>query len=844
MSGKSDLGYSAFATPRQRSTRVQWAKWLAGSTLTMVAACSAGGGSSGGDGGLFTTDPGVGANGGPGGVVVAKLELQAPAQARFVLRGTLPVPKGTFPRADGKLPFSIRNIDGNCVPTQVEMVSRYPVDSDGADVLEVLATVDRPAGAPVGQMLQYQVVENPHPRGKLPIKKTLLQMIATPASALLVAHDVFGHEYRVDLLTGMRAGVAGPNTQLLRQGSVAVQMRMYGTMLPTTSQLGAPSGALPHFFGVHSYATAWANQEALSLDLRVNNGPSGRDGSVNTDDPLGLVYFKDVELWIPVGWSAQCDVGDPCLGMPATQGGYTKVPLVKPDPTGKMHVMPPQAMFHRRIAISKPSAQAFARAMLDQEGLGFCRRGTSPDTGAELYSWWNDATARYFPQRHKLPDLSYLGQANIQGRLTWEFGVTKGHLENGTFTQYPYNSPDLGWAHPWGIDYGGMTGGSEIHLYDGLTTAEGASRNGYRHFELIHRMYCDRQPQVLFNKNGEHANVEEWTVQGPNFPFVPMTFFQKIIAGNNPFGYSNTPAFQRAYVVAQGKQPAYEAQLLAFAPIDFQHYTRFTRAPKVLAWLGNDAIAKDDLRMAADIFRLSYHQFFTTSNGGMVVSQLKPAIQFVNQYPHRGFGFGRGEAWGVDCSIAAYSLSDNAWRQRWTPWFKIVADTLIAGQDTCNGMIQSAINNKVLAGQFRGRQSIEQAITENMLWGLREGVFRDNDPARASALAESISASCYAMIGPMAWATSLHAPWSHLAVGPLDVNLAPYCGSVPAGGAGNGGDGFQTPSSFAYGYELTGDPTFLNKAQEMLGGPNLLNALKGQGFNNLENKAALIATLQ
>lgn len=840
----TDLGNSAPGTSR-RSTRTRWAVWLAGTSLSLVAACSAGAGSSGGSGdGLFTTDPGVGSNPGPGGAVVALLELQVPNQARFVLRGTLPVPKGTYPRTDGKLPFSIRNVDGNCVPTQVETVTRYPDANDGADVIEVLATVDRPAGALAGQLVQYKVVENPHPRGKLPIKKSVLDLLAAPASAMLVAHDVFGHEYRVDLLQGMRAGVAGTNTQVLRQGPVAVQMRMYGTMLPMSSLLGSPSGALPHFFGVHSYATAWANEEALSLDLRVNNGPSGRDGSSTTDDPLGQVYFKDIELWIPLGWTAQSDVGDPALAAPVTNNGYNKVPLVKPEPGGKMHVMPKQAMFHRRIALSRPSGQTFARSLLEQDGLGFCRRGISPDTGAELYSWWNDATARYFPQRHKLPDLSYLGQSNMLGRLSWEFGVTKGHLENGTFTQYPYNAPDLGWAHPWGIDYGGMTGGTEIHLYDGLTTAEAASRMGYRHFELIHRMYCDRQPQVLFNKNGNHASVDEWIVQGANFPFVPMVFFQGIIAGTNPFGYTNTPAYQRTHVTTNGLQPSYEAQLLSFAPIDYQHYTRFTRAPKVLAWLGNDALAKDDLRMAAEIFRFGYHQYFTSSNGGTVVTQLKTAMQYVAQHPHRGFAFGRGEAWGVDSAIAAYSLGDDAWRARWIPWFKVVADTIVTGQDTCNGMIQSVVNNKLLLGQFHGRQSIEQAITENMLWSLRESVFRDLDQPRAAALGDSIAASCEAMIGPMAWATNLNAPWSHLAVGPLDGNLPPYCGSVPAGGAGNGGDPFQTPSSFAYGYELTGDPTFLNKAQAMIGGPNLLNAIKGQGFNNLENRAALIATLQ
>src|SRR6185436_16227285 len=150
-----------------------------------------------------------------------------------------------------------------------------------------------------------------HATGKLPAKKDVVRLITQPSSALLVAHDVFGHQYSVDLLKDARTAIAGSSAKVLRQGPVAVQMRTYDTMMPNTTQLGAPNGALPHFFGVHAYLTAWANQDALSLDIRVNNGPSGRDGNSVADDPLGQVYFKDIELWIPNGWTALSDVGDP-----------------------------------------------------------------------------------------------------------------------------------------------------------------------------------------------------------------------------------------------------------------------------------------------------------------------------------------------------------------------------------------------------------------------------------------------------------------------------------------------------------------------------------------------------
>jgi hypothetical protein len=826
--------------------RAPWTRLAIAAALSIGAACSTGVGSqTGGSNSLFDAQPDAGGgNGGPGGPVVAVLELTTPTQAQFVLHGTVPVPKGTFPRADGKVPFSVRNITGTVVPTQVEIVSRYPDDSDGAAVIEVLARVDRPTNAVVGGKVQYQVVENPHPVGKLPIKQEVLSLLTKPAGTLLVATDVFGHQYTVDLFKNIRAQSPGVNLVNLRQGSVAVQMRTYDVMSRGSQTVGAPSGALPHFFGVHAYVTAWSQQNSLSLDLRVNNGPSGVDHGDPSDDPLGNVYFKSLELWVPTGWVVQSDVNDPCLGTAHSQGTYTAYPLIKPNADGSMHLMAQQAMLHRRLALSKSPAVAEARALLDQEGLGFCRRGPSPD-GGPLYSWWNQNTANYFPQRHKLADVSYYGVNSLEGNCASEFNNTKQHLEQGTATQYPYSMPAYGYNHGWGVQYGGMTSGSEIWFYDGFKTAEAASNKGYRAAQMQHRMYCDRQPQCLYDKNGETTRTDEWIVHGPTFDYIPITFFQRFNGnGNDPFGYATSPAFQRQYVASHTLQPAYETDILNWDPIDFQHYARFTHGAKVLAWLGNDAIAKDDLRMAAEIFRMSYHEYPTNSAGATMSSQLLSDMNHVHAHPGKGYGFGRGPAWGTDSAVCAYTLSDSTWRARWVGWFDKVADTLAQGQSSCNGFIQANVNIKNLAGQWYTRQSIEQAIIENVLWELKESVFRDADPARFAQTTDTLRDSLYAMIGPMAWDNSVHAPMAMVAVGPLDINLPPFCGSVPPGGTGNGGDKYQTPSSLAYGFELTGDQTFLTRASEMFATTNLLGTLTGSGMYSVENKIALIAALQ
>lgn len=804
-----------------------------------------GGDSGGGDNGLFSTGPGGEEMPSPGGDIVARIELPAPPTSldKFVVRATLPVPKGTFPRADGKFPFAVRNVSGLTAPTQVEIVSRYPLDSDGADVVEVLAYVDRPAGAAGGAPIGYDVVEHPHAPRSMPIRKSVMTAIAAPGTIKITAEDCFGHSYKVDPLVGMRS-LSG-NVDVLRRGQAAVQLRNYGTMVPTTQQIGGSNGALSHLFGVHTYMTSLAHEEFMLLDLRFNNGPSGSDKSPSAtqDDPLGDVYFKRIAIEIPQGWQVLFDVNDPAVGAPVGAGGRVSYDIVKPNADGTLHFMPSQGMFHRRLAVVRNSAVARARAYLDQTNLAFCVDGDSPDTGLAMYSWWNPATARYYPQKFPLPKLAQIG-LNPAGELWNRYTTTLGHLTSGTSGSHPYDAPQLGWAHPWSVAYGGMTGGTEIWFFDGFKVAESRSQYGYRALEMKHRMYSSRMPQVLYDKDGEHTTIERWLVQGASGPFAPMNYFQGLVGNSNdPFGLTQSPAFQRNYVAAQNLAPAYEATLRSYMPIDFQHYTRYLQSPMALSWLGNDAIAKDDLRMCAEIFRLSYHEYPISSSGYVSGTTMLADINAATNNPGYGIGFGRGESWGLVSAIAAFGLSDPAWRSRWDNWFSKASDLLANGQSNCNGIIQRILSNKILGGAYQARQSIEQAITENMLWSLKESVFRDRNPMRFAQTEATLTDSVYAMIGPLAWRPGW-GPASHLAVAPVNGTMTPFCNSLPASDATWGADTYQTPCSFAWGYAMTGDPTFLSKALEMYSQPTLPAAMGAQGLTNCEVRAALIAVTQ
>src|SRR5688572_10137694 len=682
-----------------------------------------------GDPSSLFTSPGSGGSSATGGAVVAVVELEAPKDTPFVLRATIPVPPGTFPRKDGLLPLALRNADGFVVPTQMQVVSSYASERDGADVVEVLGRVDRPAGSAAGQRVSYQVVQYVHPNGPLPLDPYLVDFLLQPGHAFLVATDVFGHRYQVDLLRPIGSPANQPRVKVLRAGEAAVEFRTYNVMRPVgQAPLGPPDGPLAHFLGAHAYVTAWAETRALTLDLRLHNGFDGHDKLEREDDPLGKIYFRDLELWLPSDWTVVPEVQDVQAGAIYEAGGWTRYPIIKPMSSGKVHVFPHQSQLERRLSIARKVDVSAARSLVQDEGLAFCQRGPSP-SGGQLWSWWNAKTARNFPQRHRLPDLSFLNYKTLENQLANMYWMAHQALESGNPGNYAVPSAALGWAHPWGIPYGGMTGGIEVNLYEGVQLAEVATHEGWLSMRLTHRMNLDRQRNALYGIEGDPTRLEKW-IQYSSFPYVNMNFWMTLINGPDPFGFNSVPKYQVDYVKQMGLQPGYEDPLLDYEPHDFQHHVRFTRTPKVLAWLGNDALAKDDLRHAAEIVRMSMHDYPNAEGKYHTGATLFALHASVANHPNNGISWGRGESWCLDAVVAAYSLSDDAFRARVLPWLRDCADIVAKGQVTCSGFIQASDMPQWLGGIYRTRAQPEHTITEHALWGLTESVFRGADVGR------------------------------------------------------------------------------------------------------------------
>ena len=822
-----------------------------GALATMLAGCGlefddvepvGGGGASGGGPPPPNAPSGTLANV-ERGDIVGLFELVAGEVDHFPLHGTLPIPKGTYPRDDGKNPFVIVDSESNAYPTQVETVTRYANPADGADVIELLSRVTLPEGVTPGTRVQYSVMYSPMTPGAPNYTSDVSALFATPEAITLSTRDCFGHEYTANLLEDITSGSA----EQLKGGEVCEQFKTYENMLPVTPNEG-PNGTLPHMMGVHSYVTRWTQDDFVSLDLRINNGHSGLDKSDPDDDPLGLMYFRSLELRVPLGWSVLHAFENPYVGAPYVLGGWKTYPIVAPIPTGQLHVMREQAQFLRRLVVCRDGYEPAARTLVEENGLAFCRDGENSN-GDPYYSWWNPWTARYFPQNVVLPDLSYLGNNTIRNRDRNKLDQYYGQVRDGVSGPEPIPVGNLGWAHPYGVAYGGMHGGTEIWQYDGVTTAFAASLDGYRQAQLVHRMYTDRQPTCLYNKDGEPTQHDQWVIQGSNGPIMPAWMFMRpLLDSADPFGLRSTPTFQRDYVAAMNLAPPYEAALLHYGPIDIEHLIRYTRNPKVLLWLGNDSLAKDDLRMQAELWSLSYNMVPQTNNGNAIGTGLLHDNRYAVDHPGWGLKYGRSEGWGLDAMTAYYAAASPEWRDEHRSWFDTNMETLELAQSACDGTITASSMGHMFGGQYRNRQSIEACIAENAIWSMARTVYEGLDEDRRLRTDSILVRAFYGMISTPVWSTEYHGPWSLIAMGPIDTSQPPFCGLVMPDGVSTGADVSQVWPNFAYGTWLTGDSLFLQRAADCAnhrwGNPDLLSALQSKGFDNLNNSIPLLTLLQ
>lgn len=777
------------------------------------------------------------------GPMVAKLSVLAPDGEDFILQATLPVPPGTYDAGDLLVPLAVlSSSDTTASPSQVEVVSRYPDPSQGADVVEVLARVRRPA-VPPGTPIEYEVVYHPHAPDPFVLSEEIDALFDAPGALVLQSEDVFGHVYRFDLLTDYRSG----EVERVRTGAIVREHKTSGALLPQTPVAGN-QGTLPHLLGVHAFVRTFDREDFFALDLHFHNGFDGRDTSTPTDDVLDELHFERLALRLPAGWRVTDTIPNPYLGEPAVTGGVQTVDLIAPPQDGKLHFVPRNGQFWRRLYVARTS-EAERRAMVhvERRNMGFCQPGQS-SAGAELWSWWNPETARFLPHAHRLPELD--GMATAEDMRSQHAGMLASRLAqvaSGATGQYPVESGGLGWAHPWGVSYGGMTGGEDITMTIGADVAWAASPDGYRFHELKARMHVDRQPVVFYRADGEPLRHEDFVnPTGNHGPWQPQEFSIKTI-GNDTFGFASAPMHQAAAAGAQGRVAPYKQALSSWQPIDLQHYVRFTNNLLLLTWLGNDSLAKEQLESSAELFRLSHNDAYVGNHGYLPGGGMRIRQEFLAQHPGQGIAYGRGEAWGLQLAAAAYSIGDDELRERYYPWLRTVAHMIREGQSTCTGNITSRYIGDVMNGVYLTRQAFEVAFVVNALESLRRSLFEGVDGATQSALEDAIVGAAYSTVQAPFWDPALGGQRRRIGVGRSDLSQVDFCSSIPFEALYNevNVDNQTAMTPWAYAYGFTQDALFLQRAADALAGSgNLLHGLEQAGLARLHDSAPLLAVVQ
>ncbi|MDF1839401.1 MAG: hypothetical protein P1V35_16155 [Planctomycetota bacterium] len=426
--------------------------------------------------------------------------------------------------------------------------------------------------------------------------------------------------------------------------------------------------------------------------------------------------------------------------------------------------------------------------------------------------------ALLLPQKFVLPVLTDYDLDAITDHLEGRYHRVALQTETGTTGLYPFTAAPMGWCHPWGDPYGGMPGGDEINFVDGLRTAVTECIDGYRLAEITAKAYMDRQAMAFYGMHGTPLRLRDLVKVDNQGRFYVDAHFQL-----SPSGVHSYPRFDRSpkhhieRVRSRDLKPGYEDEMRRWGNIDIQHLIRYTRTYKTLVWLGNDALAKDEIRLTADIFRLSYPEVYSSAWGyvqgtGLLYDHLR-----VQQFPQQGADVGRGEAWGMDVACTAYAISDNHFRTRFRPWFQIFADMVRDGQSSCTGNVVSFFIANHFNGQYRVRQSFEVAMVEQAMRSIGECVFKGLPGYTYRELRTVQMGSTYASLTAPYWNPVQKGPWFIVGTGNADSGQAQdLCDNVPSDAFSPHVDFTDYWNAIAYTIHSNPDPFLTDRLDAML----------------------------
>ncbi|MCA9000677.1 MAG: hypothetical protein KDB61_02055 [Planctomycetes bacterium] len=770
---------------------------------------------------------------------VARFTHPAPTRTSYVLHGTLPIPAGTWDGNRQHPSLAFQNYDGSLAPTQMEVVTRNAVGEP--EVVELIGRVKRDPAVAAGTPIDFEVVAHGATPMPFVLRNDVMRLLHNPGQIVMHTTDVFGNRYQTDLMRDLHGGTQ----RVLKQGECLEQFGGHRILTPVAGS--DASTRLPHMMGVKVYTTVLSGSGVVALDLVVHNAMSDLSDEISEDDLLDDMYFENLALEIPAGWTVLSAFNNPYESdlAPIAGGARQRKWLVTALDAGRMHLLVKQGRFTRRMLLAPDTREGRAEAgeILRREDLALLKRPRSRAERVGLWSWWNPDTAYYFPQKFVLPILTDFDLDLIRDQLETRYHRIALQTENGTSGLYPFTAEGMGWCHPWGDPYGGMPGGDEINFVDGLRTLATESIDGYRLAEITAKAYMDRQAMAFYGLQGEPLRLRDLVQVDGQGRFYVDAHFQLSPSGVHGYPrFDESPKHHIEQVASLDLKPEYESEMRRWVNIDIQHLIRYTRSYKTLIWLGNDELAKDEMRLLADIYRLSYPEVYSSGWGyvqgtGLLYDQLRVA-----QFPHQGADVGRGEAWGMDAACTAYLVSDAGFRTRFRPWFQIFADMVRDGQSACTGNVVSFFIANHFNGQYRVRQSFEVAMIEQALHSLSECVFRDLPGNTFHDLRNVAAGSTYASLNAPYWNPLQHGPWFIVGTGSWDNNQTQdFCDNVPSDAFSPGVDFTDYWNAIAYTYYDSPDPFLMSRMNEMLAAaPAVLGASPLVDPMRIEARAAML----
>lgn len=709
--------------------------------------------------------------------IVAVIEVHLPGRttpnAPLLARACLPLPND-FELPEGQpgqvamTPLAFGAPDGRLVPCQIEVVTRGP--SGRAEVIELLAPIELPAFTPNDNAWQAsQYLRLPVHRGRFelpepqPAHADVSDWLAGGPAALR-AHDVHGNLYIGELLQPLRITVRAAGPYVRRLDLVTVMRPVVGNKSPTV---------LPHLFGVHAHVTIVAGDPRVALDLRIHAGLTSGAAEDGADDtPVGGIWFQQLELDLPPHWTSEAQFPDSAFGTERIESGRTRRTLVAPLAQGHLHCMPPAGQMQRRLVLRPRDARNGHPAW---DGLGFPVPGPA-ESGLNREGWWSwssETTACYLPQRVELPGwLRVVGGEDIgldswRNRSVERLASWARLVRAGSADGKQVFAAAMGWCHPLGTPLEGTTDAAAATLVAGLEAVTLRERAELERLALEHQLDVARHPVAMWLPDGRPAGLAAWRSPDGTLPFVfdtsshpqPPELRLPAEGGHAPAAHleaGRSGAVRPPYDTgtafdSSGMVPTDSTDVVAWRAHPGEGLAPFLKRAEALAWLANDRLAIEDLRLEAERFRLMVHDAPRTleigahdtranapaaSASGERSLSLLDLESIAERRPHCGLPIDRRHALGLDAVVAAYALAEDSWREEFSPWLNRLTDTLLLGAMP-NGLIARGPAGGLLGGHFDVARADDVAWLLHARRVLVEGVYRGVDAGRAAALERS-----------------------------------------------------------------------------------------------------------